>query len=135
MYTLVAVGFTEIDEEKLILENNDDFYFVHLTDTHIKHKIFDINENTKERLSKVINHVISFEKKPSFIVITGDLTEWGGNRITGALNCVAFSNCFLVLIRLIILGSITIKLISIKSDNSVCIVYQRTNLLSNTFDY
>jgi predicted MPP superfamily phosphohydrolase len=73
---------------------SDDFYFVHLTDTHIMHRIFDRYEKTKERLSSVVEHVISFEPKPSFIVITGDLVEWGGSSITGALNCNAFSNCF-----------------------------------------
>jgi 3',5'-cyclic AMP phosphodiesterase CpdA len=38
--------------------------------------------------------VCSFEKKPAFIVITGDLTEWGGSKISGALNCRAFTSCF-----------------------------------------
>jgi len=92
--TFVVVGFNEVVEDKLILENSDDFYFVHLTDTHIKHKIYDRNENSKSRLSTVIEYVISFEKKPAFIVITGDLTEWGGSGITGALNCKTFADCF-----------------------------------------
>ncbi len=92
--TFAVVGFNEIVENKKLLQNNDDFYFVHLTDTHIKHKLFDINENTKARLSTVIEHIISFEKKPAFIVITGDLTEWGGSGFTGALNCMAFADCY-----------------------------------------
>jgi 3',5'-cyclic AMP phosphodiesterase CpdA len=91
---LVVVGFKEFNENKIILKNNDDFYFVHLTDTHIRHKIFDFQENTKAKLSSILNHVISFEKKPAFIVITGDLTEWGGSGLTGALNCKAFADCF-----------------------------------------
>lgn len=93
-YSYITVGFYEISDKKLILKNDDDFYFVHLTDTHIRHRIFDINENTKNILTSVVNHVISFDKKPAFIVITGDLTEWGGNKFTGALNCIAFANCF-----------------------------------------
>lgn len=92
--TFVVVGFNGIIEDKKFLKNNDDFYFVHLTDTHIRHKLFDINENTKARLLTVIEHIISFEKKPAFIVITGDLTEWGGSGVTGALNCMAFADCF-----------------------------------------
>ncbi len=92
--TFVVVGFNRIIEDELIFQNNDDFYFVHLTDTHIKHKLYDITEKTKARLSTVIDHIISFEKKPAFIVITGDLTEWGGSGVTGALNCMAFADCF-----------------------------------------
>ncbi|KYK34846.1 MAG: hypothetical protein AYK22_04645 [Thermoplasmatales archaeon SG8-52-3] len=93
-FSSIAIGFYEKIDKKLILKNDDDFYFVHLTDTHIRHKLFDKNENTRNILSSVVNHVISFDKKPAFIVITGDLTEWGGNMFTGALNCIAFANCF-----------------------------------------
>ena len=72
---------------------NDDFYFVHLTDTHIRHKIFDRNEDTSSRLKTVVETVVSFENKPAFIVITGDLTEWAAG-ITGALNSITFTKCF-----------------------------------------
>jgi 3',5'-cyclic AMP phosphodiesterase CpdA len=72
---------------------NDDFYFVHLTDTHIRHKIFDRNEDTSSRLKTVVETVVSFENKPAFIVITGDLTEWAAG-ITGALNSMTFTKCF-----------------------------------------
>jgi predicted MPP superfamily phosphohydrolase len=92
--TFVVIGFDKVVEEKISLQKNDDFYFVQLADTHIRHKIFDLRETTKERLTTVIDHVLSFENKPAFIVITGDLTEWGGNVITGALNCKAFADCF-----------------------------------------
>ena len=92
--SFVVVGFNEIYEDKSVLSNNDDFYFVHLTDTHIRHRFFDRNEYSKERLSAVIDHILSFDKKPEFIVITGDLTEWGGSGITGALNCKTFADCF-----------------------------------------
>jgi predicted MPP superfamily phosphohydrolase len=72
---------------------SEDFYFVHITDTHIMHNFFDRNEISKERLKSVLNRVCSFENKPAFIVITGDLTEWGGSRISGVLNCQAFVSC------------------------------------------
>ena len=91
---IVVVGFNEVAEDKIYPQTNDDFYFVQLTDTHIMHKLFDMQEATKERLTTVIEHVISFENKPAFIVITGDLVEWGGSGITGALNCIAFADCF-----------------------------------------
>ena len=89
-----VVGFDKIDQDKITLQKNNGFYFVQLADTHIRHKLFDLHETTKERLTTVIDHILSFEDKPAFIVITGDLTEWGGNIITGALNCIAFANCF-----------------------------------------
>jgi predicted MPP superfamily phosphohydrolase len=84
----------EITKErfKRILDN--DFYFIHLTDTHVMHKIFDWAELSTQRLQSVLLHVSSFEKKPAFFVITGDLTNWGGSPISGALNCLAFEHCF-----------------------------------------
>lgn len=80
-------------QEFFILQENDDFYFVQITDTHVMHKIFDRNEISKNRFKSILNHICSFEKKPAFIVITGDLTEWGGSRISGGLNCKAFTSC------------------------------------------
>jgi len=74
--------------------NSDDFYFVQITDTHVMHNIFDRNENSKNRFKSVLNHICSFDDKPAFIVITGDLTNWGGSWISGALNCKAFISCF-----------------------------------------
>jgi len=72
---------------------SDDFYFVHLTDPHIMHKIFDRSENYKNQLSKVINYFSSIEDKPAFIVITGDLVSIGGG-IIGTLNYRTFLECF-----------------------------------------
>lgn len=71
----------------------DSFYFVHITDTHVMNKVFDRNEVSKKRFRSVLDCVCSFENKPAFIVITGDLTEWGGSGISGALNCQAFASC------------------------------------------
>jgi predicted MPP superfamily phosphohydrolase len=84
-------------DSKLELQHNtisDDFYFVHITDTHIMHKFFDHNEISKKKLKSVLNYICSFENKPAFIAITGDLTEWGGSKISGALNCQEFTSCF-----------------------------------------
>jgi len=89
-------------------QENDDFYFVHLTDTHVMHKLYDRDESTKKIFTSVIEKVTSFDEKPAFIVITGDLCEWGGSGISGALNCRAFVDClyekdpFLFILRLAI---------------------------------
>ena len=72
---------------------NDDFYFVQLTDTHVKNILFDITEESKGRLDAVIEKILSFENPPAFIVITGDLTEWGSEPL-GHLNCQTFVDCF-----------------------------------------
>lgn len=69
------------------------FYFVQLTDTHVMSKVFDPDESSMKNLQKALEHVCSFEKKPAFIVVTGDLTNWGGSWISGALNCLAFTSC------------------------------------------
>jgi len=82
------------NQKFVILQENNDFYFVQITDTHVMHKIFDRNEISKNRLKIVLAHICSFDNKPAFIVITGDLTEWGGSWISGALNCLAFTSCF-----------------------------------------
>lgn len=73
---------------------DDDFYFVQLADTHIRHKLFDRNQVTTKILKSVIEEVTSFSPKPVFIVITGDLCEWAGSDPFGALNCKAFVSCF-----------------------------------------
>jgi predicted MPP superfamily phosphohydrolase len=72
----------------------DNFYFVHLTDTHIRHKIVDFAESTTEKLTTVLDKIKSFNNPPAFIVITGDLCEWAGSDSIGALNCQAFLSCF-----------------------------------------
>jgi len=77
-----------------ILQEKNDFYFVQITDTHVMHKMFDRNEISKNRFRSILSYICSFESKPAFIVITGDLTNWGGSWISGALNCLAFTSCF-----------------------------------------
>ena len=57
------------------------------------HKMFDPQEQSKTRFSTVLNTILSFEKTPAFIVITGDLVEWGGNGWLGALNYKTMLDC------------------------------------------
>lgn len=90
---VISQDTINFDKNQLNSPSNDDFYFVHLTDTHVMHKLFDRKLFTQERFSTVLEKVTSFETKPAFIVVTGDLCEWGGGGITGALNCKAFVNC------------------------------------------
>jgi 3',5'-cyclic AMP phosphodiesterase CpdA len=96
---VIISGFTVAYSERKNLSTklivcSDDFYFVHITDTHVMHKIFDRNEIFKNRLESVLNKVRSFDNEPAFVVISGDLVEWGGFGLTGALNCISFVNCF-----------------------------------------
>jgi len=87
-------SFGSTPNKKLFnLQDNNDFYFVQITDTHVMHKVFDRNEISKNRFKTVLTHICSFGNKPAFVVITGDLTEWGGSRVSGALNCLAFISC------------------------------------------
>ena len=72
----------------------NDFYFVQITDTHVLNKKFDKNETSTKRLKCVIENITSFKTKPAFIVITGDLCDWGGGDKTGELNYQAFISCF-----------------------------------------
>jgi len=82
------------DSTSILTSDNDDFYFVQLTDTHVRHKIFfDRQETSANRLTTVLDEIKSFENPPAFITITGDLCEWAAG-FTGALNCIAFLDCF-----------------------------------------
>ena len=74
-------------------QEEDNFYFVHITDTHIMHKLYDRDESTKKIFTSVLEKITSFDEKPAFVVITGDLVEWGGSGISGALNCKTFVDC------------------------------------------
>jgi predicted MPP superfamily phosphohydrolase len=85
-----------IDEPVFFINENQstgDFYFVHITDTHVVHKLYDHNETRKHWLISLLDYITSFEKPPAFVVITGDLVEWGEGFL-GALNYYAFIDCF-----------------------------------------
>jgi predicted MPP superfamily phosphohydrolase len=73
--------------------SSSDFYFVQITDTHVLHRIFDRQQLSKQRFSTVIDTVVSFDPKPAFIVMTGDLVEWGGIGLLGALNYQTLREC------------------------------------------
>jgi predicted MPP superfamily phosphohydrolase len=101
LIVLICIGFSlffsTVSATTSLFNNpkqiSSDFYFVQLTDTHIMHKMFDPQEQSKTRFSTVINTVLSFENTPAFIVITGDLVEWGGNGWLGALNYKTMLEC------------------------------------------
>jgi len=85
-----------INQPAIVLNKNqraDNYYFVHLTDTHVAHNWYDHNETRKHWLISLLQYVTSFETPPAFVVITGDLVEWGEG-FFGALNYHAFTQCF-----------------------------------------
>ena len=95
---MVVVGSTQspINEPAIVLQKNQstgDFYFVHITDTHVASNWYDHNETRKHWLISLLLYVTSFETPPAFVVITGDLVEWGEG-FFGALNYHAFIQCF-----------------------------------------
>lgn len=74
-------------------QSTSEFYFIHITDTHVLHKLCDRNETRKQWLTSLLQYVTSFETPPAFVVITGDLVDWGEGAF-GALNYIAFRHCF-----------------------------------------
>ncbi len=101
LIVLLCVGcsffFSSVSVHSYLSESSGkhftDFYFVQLTDTHVLHKIFNRYGLSRTRFSTAINTIISFDTKPAFIVITGDLVEWGGNGWLGALNYQTMLDC------------------------------------------
>jgi 3',5'-cyclic AMP phosphodiesterase CpdA len=84
------------NEPTIVLQKNQstgDFYFVHITDTHVASSWYDHNETRKHWLISLLQYVTSFETPPAFVVITGDLVEWGEG-FFGALNYYTFTQCF-----------------------------------------
>jgi 3',5'-cyclic AMP phosphodiesterase CpdA len=73
---------------------NSNFYFIHITDTHIMNEPFgDIyNKYSKDRFLKVLDKINSFKVKPAFLVITGDLVDCGSGK-SGALNYQTLVSC------------------------------------------
>ena len=90
-----------INEREIIISSSqpshhhtiNDFYFVHITDTHIMHKLYDSEEVTTTIFKTAVETITSFSDKPAFVVITGDLVEWGGGGPSGALNYQALVDC------------------------------------------
>jgi 3',5'-cyclic AMP phosphodiesterase CpdA len=85
-----------IDEPVIFVNENKspgDFYFVHITDTHVASKLYDRNEIRQQWLISLLDYISSFDIPPAFVVITGDLVEWGEGFL-GALNYYALIHCF-----------------------------------------
>ena len=80
------------NSKTMIASADDDFYFVHITDTHMLYSLFDGGKR-QDNFESLVDHINSFEKKPAFVVITGDLVEWGGDCNSGAQNFQAFIDC------------------------------------------
>jgi len=89
---------SHVNETALIVEKRSDatgFYFVHISDTHVAAKWYDHNETRKQWLTFLLKNIASFTTPPAFVVITGDLVEWGEG-FFGALNYHAFTQCFFI---------------------------------------
>lgn len=68
--------------------SSDNFYFIQITDIHIMNTTYEERQLSIMRFKSVLKSISSFNKKPAFVVITGDLCEWGS-----ALNYKAFIDC------------------------------------------
>lgn len=94
---LIVSSFSvnSININNLVLSKTDisNFYFVHITDTHIMNKQFDKYEEYKQNFIRVLQEINKFKEKPAFVAITGDTVEWGDNDETGALNYQTFLSC------------------------------------------
>jgi 3',5'-cyclic AMP phosphodiesterase CpdA len=90
--TVISITINDFD---ILQTENSDFYFVHMTDTHLQNESFGNIHNgySKDRLLNVLNEINSFNNKPVFVVITGDLVEWGTGE-SGTLNYETLVSCF-----------------------------------------
>jgi len=88
---IVNTDFSNISQSE-ISDCCDDFYFIQITDTHVMHKLLDRDEEYKTLFCNLINHINSFDNKPAFIVLTGDIVSFGCG-ILGALNYKAALEC------------------------------------------
>ena len=92
------LSVAEVEQMKSSTNDNcsvisEDFYFVHISDVHVKNKIFDRSEISKKRFLTILENITHFAKKPAFIVITGDLVHWSGSGLLGGLNCRTVAEC------------------------------------------
>ena len=79
---------------KISVNESEDYYFIQITDTHIIHEKFQENKTSINRLKLALREINSIKEKPKFVVMTGDLVEWGGKKDAGELNYQAFKDCF-----------------------------------------
>jgi len=94
MLTSFSASSININNTNVSKEEGSDFYFIHMADTHLMHESFGnlYNKYSKDRFIKVLDEINSFEDKPAFLAITGDLVEWGSGS-GGALNYQALVSC------------------------------------------
>jgi len=92
--TSFSVSSLDVNDINISKKVNSNFYFIHMTDLHIMHESFGnlYNKYSKNRFLNVLNEINSFENKPAFLVITGDLVEWGSGE-SGALNYETLVSC------------------------------------------
>jgi len=88
-----SVSSIIINTLELSKTETSDFYFVHISDTHVMNRQFDKYEKYKQNFVRVLEEIKNFKEKPAFIALTGDTVEWGGSGVTGALNYQTLLNC------------------------------------------
>ncbi len=69
------------------------FYFVHITDTHIIHEEWPIyldKENSVSNLDKTLKKIKNFAIPPSFVINSGDVVDCGGSGDIGANNYLEY---------------------------------------------
>ena len=88
-----SISGIRINNIELSKTETSDFYFVHISDTHVMNKQFDKYEEYKQNFVRVLEEIKKFKEKPAFIALTGDTVEWGGSRATGALNYQTLLSC------------------------------------------
>lgn len=84
--TSVTVSKSGTLEVHFIKKEN--YYFIHLTDVHAGAMYGQIDEGTT-RLAATLNHIRTFNPKPKFIVISGDIADTGD-----LLSYQRFKSCF-----------------------------------------
>ena len=92
--TSFSVSSLNVNNINISKKVNSNFYFIHVTDTHLMNESFGniYNKYSKDRFLKVLDKINSFEDKPAFLVITGDLVERGSGKY-GALNYETLVSC------------------------------------------
>jgi len=88
-----SVSGIRINNIELSKTETSDFYFVHISDTHVMNKQFDKYEEYKQNFVRVLEEIKNFKEKPAFIALMGDTVEWGGSGVTGALNYQTLLSC------------------------------------------
>jgi hypothetical protein len=60
------------EEVSEILEiTHKPFYFIHITDTHYGYN------GAREAVNRLIDEILTWDPKPAFVIVTGDILSWG----------------------------------------------------------